>query len=145
MTKTTTGAAMNFSEYVKLDAMAMAELVQRGEVTALELLELAMARAEAVNGTLNAIIHPLYDHARKQIEAGLGGPLAGVPMLVKDLFQEIGGAPHHMGNAALKARNVIAPQDSTLVKRWKAAGLVPFGRTNTPEFGSKGVTEPEAW
>ena len=136
---------MNFNEYVKLDAMAMAGLVQRGEVSALELLELAIARAEAVNGALNAIIHPLYDHARKQIEAGLGGPLAGVPMLVKDLFQEMAGAPHHMGNAALKARNVISPHDSTLVQRWKAAGLVPFGRTNTPEFGAKGVTEPEAW
>jgi amidase len=136
---------MNFDEYVKLDAMAMAELVQRGEVTALELLELAIGRAEAVNGSLNAIIHPLYDHARKQIAAGLGGPLAGVPMLVKDLFQEMQDAPHHMGNAALKARNVTSPYDSTLVQRWKAAGLVPFGRTNTPEFGAKGVTEPEAW
>ena len=136
---------MKFDEYVKLDAMAMADLVQRGEVTALELLELAIARAEAVNGSLNAIIHPLYDHARKQIEAGLNGPLAGVPMLVKDLYQEMQGAPHHMGNAALKARNVTSPYDSTIVKRWKAAGLVPFGRTNTPEFGAKGITEPEAW
>ncbi|MEE4249803.1 MAG: amidase, partial [Alcanivoracaceae bacterium] len=136
---------MNFDEYVKLDAIGMAELVQRGEVSALELLELAISRAEAVNGSLNAIIHPLYDHAKKQIAAGLGGPLAGVPMLVKDLFQEMQGAPHHMGNSALKARNVTSPYDSTLVQRWKAAGLVPFGRNNTPEFGAKGVTEPEAW
>ncbi len=135
---------MNFDEYVKLDAMAMAERVQRGEVTPQTLLELASARAEAVNGRLNALIHPLHDHARAQIEAGLSGPLAGVPMLAKDLFQEMKDAPHHMGNQALKARNATSSFDSTLVERWKAAGLVLFGRTNTPEFGAKGITEPEA-
>lgn len=66
-------------------------------------------------------------------------------MLVKDLFQEMRGAPHHMGNRALKARNVVSAYDSTIVSRWKAAGLVPFGRTNTPEFGAKGITEPDAY
>ena len=136
---------MDFNEYVKHDAMGLAERVLKGEITAEELLTLAIARAEAVNPQLNALIHPLYDMARAQIDAGLSGPLAGVPMLVKDLFQEIQGAPHHMGNQALKARQVTAPYDSTIVRRWKAAGLVPFGRTNTPEFGAKGVTEPDAY
>lgn len=136
---------MQLSEYLRLDAMAMAELVKRGDVSPLELLELAIQRTEAVNGELNALIHPLYDHARRQIADGLDGPLAGVPMLVKDLFQEMRDAPHHMGNRALKARNVNASYDSTLVARWKAGGLVPFGRTNTPEFGAKGITEPDAW
>ena len=136
---------MKFDEYVKLDAMAMAEQVQRGEVSAGDLLELAIARAGEVNDRLNAIIHPLHDHARKQIKAGLAGPLAGAPMLVKDLYQEMKDAPHHMGNRALKARNATASFDSRIVERWKAAGLVPFGRTNTPEFGAKGITEPEAY
>lgn len=136
---------MKFDDYAKLDGIAMAELLNRGEISAETLLELAINRADAVNRALNAIIHPLHDHARKQINAGLSGPLAGVPMLVKDLYQEIQGAPHHMGNSALKARNVTSAFDSTIVKRWKAAGLVLFGRTNTPEFGAKGVTEPEAW
>lgn len=136
---------MKFNEYVKYDAMGLALLVEKGEVTAQALLDLAIARAEAVNPKLNGLIHPLYDMARKQIEGGLKGPLAGVPMLVKDLFQEIKGAPHHMGNVALKARQAIAPCDSTIVQRWRAAGLVPFGRTNTPEFGAKGITEPDAY
>ena len=136
---------MNFSEYVKHDAMGLAALVKNGDVSAQELLDTAVARTEAVNGDLNAMIHPLYDMAKAQIEEGLSGPLAGVPMLVKDLFQEMKGAPHHQGNRALKARNVTADVDSTLVTRWKAAGLVPFGRTNTPEFGSKGITEPDAY
>ncbi|MDF1781647.1 MAG: amidase family protein [Alcanivoracaceae bacterium] len=50
-----------------------------------------------------------------------------------------------MGKRALKARNVKAAYDSTIVTRWKAAGLVPFGRTNTQEFGAKGITEPDAY
>lgn len=136
---------MQFGDYVQLDAIALAALVEKGEVSAQQLLALAIARSEAVNTKLNALIHPLYDMAQAQIAAGLSGQLAGVPMLVKDLFQEIEGAPHHMGNRALKARNVTAAYDSTIVKRWKAAGLVPFGRTNTPEFGAKGVTEPDAY
>ena len=136
---------MKFSEYVTYDAMGLAELVSRGEVKAEELLNVAIKRAEDVNPQLNALIHPLYDMARAQIDAGLTGPLAGVPMLVKDLFQEIQDAPHHMGNQALKARKVNAPYDSTIVRRWKKAGLVPFGRTNTPEFGAKGITEPDAY
>lgn len=136
---------MQFEEYVKHDAMGLAELVEKGEVTAEELLEVAIARVEQVNPQLNALIHPLYDMALAQIDSGLAGPLAGVPMLVKDLFQEMQGAPHHMGNEALKVRKVTAPYDSTIVRRWKKAGLVPFGRTNTPEFGAKGITEPDAY
>lgn len=136
---------MQFSDYLQHDAVGLAALVEKGEVTPRELLEIAIARTEAVNGDLNALIHPLHDMARRQIEAGLDGPLAGVPMVVKDLFQEMEGAPHHQGNRALKARNVKAAADSTIVKRWKAAGLVPFGRTNTPEFGAKGITEPDAY
>lgn len=136
---------MNFDEYRRLDACALAERVRQGEVNAESLLALAGERAQAVNGQLNALIHPLHDLARRQIHEGLSGPLAGVPFLVKDLFQEIEGAPHYMGNRALKAADHRAPGDSTLVRRWKEAGLVPFGRTNTPELGAKGVTEPEAF
>lgn len=136
---------MNFDEYRKLDATDLAGLVSRGEVSAEALLETAIARAEAVNGELNGLIHPLYEQARKQIAGGLSGELAGVPMLVKDLFQEIQDAPHHQGNKALKAAGFRSPHDATLVQRWKAAGLVPCGRTNTPEFGAKGITEPEAY
>ena len=80
---------MKFEEYRQFDAIGLADLVARGEVTAAELLELAIARADAVNPQLNGLIIPLYDMARKQATGPLSGPLAGVPMLVKDLFQEI--------------------------------------------------------
>ena len=130
---------MRFDEYRNLDGVALAKLVADGEVTAAELLELAIARAEAVNPALNGLIIPLYDQAREQAAGALSGPLAGVPMLTKDLFQEIGGAPNYQGNKALKRAGHKAPVDSELVRRWKAAGVVLFGRTNTPEFGAKGI------
>lgn len=136
---------MNFEEYRSHDATGLAELVAKRDVTAAELLEIAISRAEQVNGDVNGLIIPLYEQARQRASGPLEGPFAGVPMLVKDLFQEIGGAPHYMGNKALRAQNNLADADSTLVARWKAAGLVPFGRTNTPEFGAKGITEPESF
>ncbi len=136
---------MRFDEYRKLDGVALAACVSAGEISAGELLELAIARAEAVNPQLNGVIIPLYEQARARAAGPLSGPFAGVPMLVKDLFQEIGGAPSYAGNKALKAKDFRATADSELVRRWQAAGLVPFGRTNTPEFGSKGITEPESF
>jgi amidase len=136
---------MNFDEYRQHDAMSLAALLEKGEIQAETLLDIAIQRSEEVNGQLNALLHPLYDQAREQLAGGINGPLRGVPMLVKDLFQEIGGAPHYKGNRALRDAGVRADEDATLVKRWKAAGLVPFGRTNTPEFGAKGITEPEAF
>ena len=136
---------MKFEEYRQFDAMGLAELVGKGEVAASELLATAIARAEQVNPSLNGLIIPLYEQARERAAAPLEGPLAGVPMLVKDLFQEMGGAPSYQGNKARKKNDIRADQDSTLVARWKAAGLVPFGRTNTPEFGAKGITEPDSY
>ncbi len=136
---------MNFEEYRKYDAIGLAELIRKGEVQASELLEIAIHRAEAVNPELNGMIIPLYEKARQRAGTSLEGPLAGVPMLVKDLFQEIAGEPDYRGNKARKKHDIRAEQDSTLVARWKQAGLVPFGRTNTPEFGAKGITEPDSY
>src|SRR5690625_3666597 len=135
---------MKFDEYRQLDGVAMAEAVASKEVTAQELLDVAIERAEAVNPILNGLVTPLYDEARKAAADKLGGPLAGVPMLAKDYFQEMAGAPHFMGNEGLKKLNNIAQEDSELVSRWRKAGLVILGRTSTPEFAIKGVTEPEA-
>ena len=136
---------MKFEEFRQYDATGLAGLIERGEITGEHLLDVAIERVEAVNGELNALLHPLYERGREQLNASLSGPLAGVPMLTKDLFQEIEGAPHYKGNRALKDADARAQRDSTLVQRWKAMGLVPFGRTNTPEFGAKGITEPEAF
>ncbi len=135
---------MKFEEYRQLDGLALAKAVAEKQVTPAELLEVAIARANAVDPVLNAMVTPLYEEARKVAAQPLSGPLAGVPMLVKDYFQEMAGVPHYMGNLGLKNRQHRAEQDAELIKRWRQAGLVIFGRTSTPEFAIKGVTEPEA-
>src|SRR5690554_665457 len=136
---------MNFDEYRQMDGVALAAAVANKEVTASELLEVAIKRAEEVNPKLNGLIIPLYEEARAVAKNPIVGPLSGVPMLSKDFHQEMAGAPHYMGSKGLKRINHTASVDSELVKRWRQAGLVIFGRTNTPEFAAKGITEPEAW
>ncbi|MFW0794343.1 amidase [Gordonia sp. CPCC 205515] len=134
---------MNLDEYRTLDATALAALVAAREVTPEELLDLARQRADAVNPALNAIVMRLDGAAIDQVARGVDGPLAGVPFLIKDLAQEYQGYPTSSGSKAL-ARDV-AKQHSNVVQRFLDAGLVIFGKTNTPEFGAKGVTESEYW
>ena len=81
----------------------------------------------------------------KRTQQELTGPFAGVPFLVKDLFQEYAGYPTSYGCKGLKRINHISEQNSEIVNRWENSGIVTFGRTNTPEFGIKGITEPDAW
>ncbi|SFR66963.1 amidase [Marinobacter daqiaonensis] len=132
---------MKPSEYLQYDATGLADLVRRGDVTQDEVVEAAIGRAEALNPRLNAICLPQYDSARQQ-PAG-NGPLAGVPMLVKDLGQEQAGEPCTMGSQGFRDR--IMTQDSEYVRRARDAGLVFLGRTATPEFGLKAVTESRLW
>ncbi|HZP10968.1 MAG TPA: amidase [Nevskiaceae bacterium] len=134
-----------FKEYPQYDGLGLAALVARKEVTAVELLECAIARADAVNPKLNAIVIPAYDLARERAKAELSGPFAGVPFLTKDLFQEVQGVQTAYGCKGLKRANYIAPFTAEITRRWLEAGVVIFGRTNTPEFGAKGITEPDAW
>lgn len=132
---------MRYDEYAAHDAVSLADLVRRKEVTPAELLETAIARADAVNPRLGAIIHKLYARARTEVAGALpGGPFQGVPFLVKDLDGTLGGAPYNAGSRCLKG--YVAPHDSALFARYRAAGLVIFGKTNTPEFGIVAVTEP---
>lgn len=134
---------MNADEYQAHDGLGLAELVAAKEVTATELLELARARAEAVNPRINAIVRRMDDAADARVAdgAGLTGPFAGVPFLIKDLAQDYAGLPTSWGSRSLAA--LPAAQHATVVQRWLDAGLVIFGKTNTPEFGAKGITEPE--
>jgi amidase len=134
-----------FKEYGNYDALGLAELIRNRQVSASEVLEAALARAEAVNPKLNAIIIPMHDIARARAQEPLDGPFAGVPFLTKDLFQEYRGVRTAYGCKALKAANYVAPEFSEITLRWLKAGTVIFGRTNTPEFGAKGITEPDAW
>jgi len=133
------------TEYMTLDAVEMASLVRVGELSASELLEAAIARAELVNPRLNAVIIPMFDLARARATTALSGPLAGVPFLVKDLYQDYAGVLATSGSRAFRRAGIVPQRHSEIVARWLAAGAVIFGRTNTPEFGAKGITEPDAW
>jgi hypothetical protein len=132
---------MRFEEYRHYDAVALAGLVGKGEVSAGELLDVAIARAEAVNPKINAIVHKQYEQARATIGKGLlNGPLAGVPYLIKDLAIFEAGEPARLGSSLYA--DFIADHDSSYTARCKRAGLVIMGRSSTPEFGISPSTEP---
>lgn len=131
---------MTIEGYADLDATDLADLVARGELSALEVLEEAVERAERVNLRLNALVYPWYDHARQCIRDGLPeGPLRGVPFLLKDLYQDYEGQKQSNGCRALAG--TVAGEDGEMVNRYKAAGLSIFGRTTSPEFGLSTTTE----
>ncbi|HLV77786.1 MAG TPA: amidase family protein [Marinobacter sp.] len=133
---------MKQSDYLSCDATALAELIRRGEVSSREVVEAAVTRAEKVNGRLNAICCPQFREALVQ-SFPKDGTFAGVPLLLKDLAQEQAGYPCTAGSRALQAN--VPEQDSEFVARARRAGLVFLGRTTTPEFGLKAVTESELW
>lgn len=134
---------MTFEEYRQLDAAALAQLVQKKELQAVEILEIAIQRAEEVNPAINAVIHPLYDLARQMAQAvDTNAPLAGVPFLLKDLALQLKGTPVSSGCRSYK---IISKADSALVHRYRELGLLFMGKTNTPEFGLTPYTEPEAF
>ena len=136
--------ALSFNEYANHDATALAELVRNGDVSSAELLETAIDRAETVNPQLNAIVTPLYDKGRdmaKQLPEA--GPFRGVPFLLKDLEFEWAGTPLKSGCQSYQ--HYVSVIDSEVVKRLKMAGLVFFGKTNTPEFGLTPYTESKLY
>lgn len=132
---------MDYAEYRRHDAVGLAELVAERQVTPGELLDAAIDRLDVVEPTLNTVVQRLDDRARVRAEGPLQGRFAGVPFLVKDLLQDIVGVPTGSGSRALAY--LPAARNSVIVDRWLDAGLVVFGKTNTPEFGVKGITEPE--
>jgi amidase len=129
-----------------MDAVEQAALVHDGEVTPLELLDAAIERIERIDPVLNAVVIRWFDHARDTASAALpDGRFRGVPFLIKDLFAGYAGQPITNGNLALKNASVVSDADTTLVSRFRGAGLVTAGRTNSPELGSVPTTEPIAW
>jgi len=132
-------------DLARMDATDQAELVRTGKVSPAELVEAAIARIEKVNPELNAIIHPLFDDARKAAADGLpDGPFTGVPMVLKDLICFSAGHPMHEGMRFLKDQDWIEETDQYLAAKFRAAGFVFVGKTNTPELGIVPTTEPEA-
>ncbi|OTG82195.1 amidase [Acinetobacter sp. ANC 4648] len=136
---------MKFSEYSQYDGLGLAELIQNKEIQAHVLLDVALQRTQLVNPQLNAIVIRMYEQAQQRSQQNLTGPFAGVPFLLKDLHQEYAGVPTSFGSKAFKRLKYTPTQNSEMVNRWKNAGVVTFGLTNAPEFGIKGITEPEAW
>ncbi|NLA40128.1 MAG: amidase [Smithella sp.] len=131
-----------FREYDKYDGLGLAELVRKKEVTPLELCEEAIGRIDKLNPQLNAVICRMDDAARAAAMSPIPeGPFSGVPFLCKDLVSAIAGAPMTKGSKS--CRNYVPSFDSEMARRFKAAGLIVLGKTNTPEFGLMGVTEPE--
>jgi amidase len=134
------------SELTWFDATAQAELVASGVCSPLELVDAAIARIEAVNPELNAVIHRRFERARA--EAGApppAGPFSGVPVVVKDLGASSSGDPNHAGLRVARDAGVVADHDAAVVVRLRRAGFVVVGRTNTPELGTTVTTEPLAY
>jgi amidase len=137
------------SEYLDYDAIGLAGLVRSGQVSARELIDTAIARAEAVDHALNAIVLKDYQAARNRASRGGrdgagtlgGGPLAGVPYLIKDLGAPVAGLRMSMG--CRHFQHYTPTDDSLIIARSKQAGLNIFGKTNTPEMGQMPYTEPE--
>ncbi len=130
-----------------MDATDQATLVAKGEVTPSELLEAAIERIERSNPSLNAVVMRWFEHARSvAADPDLPeGPFRGVPFLLKDLYTSFAGQTLSNGNIALKEAGKIDAADTTLVARFKAAGLVIAGRTNSSEMGSLPTAQPVAW
>jgi amidase len=128
-----------------MDATAQAALVRGGDATPVELAEAAIARIEALNPQLNAVIHPLFE---KGLEVAKGelpdGPFRGVPFLLKDLAAHSAGDPFHEGMKHLRDLGWTEDEDTELVRRFRAAGFVILGHTNCSELGILPTCEPEA-
>jgi len=131
-----------FAEYDQYDGLGLAELVKKGEISASQICEEAIARIGEINPRLNAVVTSMFEMARGFVAGSPPeGPFFGVPFLLKDLLEVCAGVPETRGSKAY--RNNIPDHDCEIVKRYKKAGLVILGKTNTPEFGLLGITEPE--
>ena len=139
---------LNIDEYETRDATGLAELVRNGEIGPREVVETAIARIEALNPLVNAVILKAYDQALDELDGLIAGradrpAFLGVPYLIKDLHAPVRGLP--LTNGSRMFVDPPAPFDSTLVARLRAAGFVFLGRTNSPEFGLSASTEPHRY
>src|ERR1700751_740389 len=136
-------ASMGFAEYSNYDGLGLAELVRKKEIKPAELVEAALERIERHNPQRNAVVFKAYEEASAMAKSNLSGPFAGVPMLLKDIPGFKKCWPNRGASPFVPA--VPSPFDSTLVVRFQAAGLIPLGKTNGPEFGALPLTEPKLY
>jgi amidase len=130
-----------FPEFERYDGLGLAALVRDRQVSAAEVLEAAVERIDARDGAINAVILRLFDDARGRVERGLpDGPFTGVPFLLKDITVQVAGTVTANGSRLFVS--AVADHDSEIVARYRRAGLVIAGKTNTPELGLATTTEP---
>lgn len=136
---------MNFQDYIRYDAVGLAELIRKKEVSADEVLQAALNRLDEVNPKLNLLAHDLRERAAawQGLSENADTPLAGVPFLLKDLLADWEGAPTWSGSRMMQ--HYIAKQNSDLTQAYLDAGLRVFGKTTTPEWGAYAVTETEIY
>lgn len=134
-------------DFAWLDATAQAELVARRDASPAELVDAAIARIETANPAINAVIHERFDRGRAEAASAAlpAGPMRGVPFLVKDAVCHTAGDPFHCGMRLLKRLRWTEPDDTWLAARFRAAGFVFVGKTNTPELATSVTTEPIAY
>src|SRR3954466_4711603 len=130
---------MAFKEFGSYDAVGLADLIRKKQVSARELLDEAIARTEKLDPQINAVVVKHYDYARTQIERGLpGGPFTGVPFLLKDL-DLLEGTRTTFGASIYKDN--VADHTGTLTQRFLDSGVTIFGKSSSPEFGLMPTTE----
>jgi len=133
---------MTFNEYRNHDAVGLAAKVKSGEVSATELLDIAIARHHEVNSTINAVITELFDYARDATKSiNKEAPFCGVPFLIKDLGLQIKGTRYT--NASRIQKDYISQETSYAAQKIIDSGLVVMGKTNTSEFGTSPFVENE--
>ena len=131
---------MAFSDYDKYDGIGLGQLIKKKKVSALELVDEAIARIEKHHPKLNAVIYKTYDQARAAAKKKLpDGPFKGVPFLLKDIMAFQTGVPTRQGSGYIPA--TPGDHDSAMTRRFFASGLISLGKTNVPEFGLLPVTE----
>ena len=143
---------MHFNDYVRHDALGLAQAIARGDTDANALLTTALARADAVDPAINSIVTRMDDIAADRAATPVDGAsvdgasvdnvFAGVPFLLKDLFQDYAGVRSTYGSAALARADFRPAEHAEITQRFLAAGVNVIGKSNTPELGAKGVTEP---
>lgn len=136
------GKHMKFSEYAVQDGVGLADLIRRREVSPLEAVDAAIEGIERHDGQVNAIVYRAFDEARAAAAGPLpDGPFSGVPFLVKDLLLQVAGWPRTSGSRYAANAGVTDSEDSGLMRRYRASGVVTLGKTNLSEFGIAGTTE----
>jgi Asp-tRNA(Asn)/Glu-tRNA(Gln) amidotransferase A subunit family amidase len=134
------------TELWQLSGLALGKAIARREVSAVEVLDAIVARVEAVNPQVNAVVTLMAERAREEARAvdariaasETGGPLYGVPVSIKDLI-ETKGVRTTLGS--LLRQDFVPEQDAVLVERLRAAGCPLFAKTNTPDHGGKFATD----